>query len=98
MPGHTRTIYSRRQRMASGQYDTPLADFLDRLPDYFNQYQQNQLAIGRQQLQEQRYQDSVERQDRIDVENQKRYETSQALAAKAVEESNKRFKIQQENL
>ena len=98
MPGHTRTIYSRRQRMAPGQYDTPLADFLDRLPDYFNQYQQNQLAIGRQQLQEQRYQDSVERQDRIDVENQKRYETSQALAAKAVEESNKRFKIQQENL
>ena len=66
MPRHTRTIYSRRQRMAPGQYDTPLADFLDRLPDYFNQYQQNQLAIDRQKLADKRYQDSVERQDRID--------------------------------
>jgi hypothetical protein len=98
MPGHTKTIYSRRQRRAPGQYDTPLADFLDRLPDYVNQFQQNQLAIGRQKLQEQRYQDSIARQNRLDVENQKRYETSQALAAKAVEESNKRFKIQQENI
>jgi len=69
MPRHTRTIYSRRQRMAPGQYDTPLADFLDRLPDYFNQYQQNQLAIDRQKLADKRYQDSVERQDRIEKKN-----------------------------
>tara|TARA_R100000655_G_scaffold106357_1_gene155560 strand:- start:439 stop:1362 length:924 start_codon:yes stop_codon:yes gene_type:complete len=66
MPGHTRTIYSRRQRMASGQYDTPLADFLDRLPDYFNQYQQNQLAIDRQKLAEKRYDDAIERQKTLD--------------------------------
>ena len=69
MSGHTRTIYSRRQRMAPGQYETPLADFLDRLPDYINQFQQNQLAIGRQQLADKRYQDSVERQDRIEKKN-----------------------------
>ena len=55
--------------MAPGQYETPLADFLDRLPDYFNQYQQNQLAIDRQKLAEKRYQDSVERQDRIEKKN-----------------------------
>ena len=61
MANGPRTIYSRRQRMAPGQYDTPLADFLDRLPDYVNQFQQNQLAIGRQKLQAQRYQDSVRR-------------------------------------
>tara|TARA_X000001388_G_scaffold75849_1_gene71630 strand:+ start:6176 stop:7912 length:1737 start_codon:yes stop_codon:yes gene_type:complete len=58
MPGHTRSIYSRRQRMAPGQYDNPLADFLDRLPDYFNDYQRNQLALERQQLADKRYDDS----------------------------------------
>ena len=63
MPRHTRTIYSRRQRMAPGQYDTPLADFLDRLPDYFNQYQQNQLAIDRQRLAEKRYDDAIKQQN-----------------------------------
>tara|TARA_R100000995_G_scaffold67644_1_gene36256 strand:+ start:753 stop:2606 length:1854 start_codon:yes stop_codon:yes gene_type:complete len=68
MANGPRTIYSRRQRMAPGQYDTPLADFLDRLPDYVNQFQQNQLAIGRQKLQEQRYQDSISRQNRLDAE------------------------------
>tara|TARA_R100000353_G_scaffold173927_1_gene140922 strand:+ start:1757 stop:2974 length:1218 start_codon:yes stop_codon:yes gene_type:complete len=98
MPGHTRSIYSRRQRMAPGQYDNPLADFLDNLPGYINQFQQNQLALGRQQLQEQRYQDSIARQNRLDAENQKRYETSQALAAKAVEENNRRFEIQREDI
>ena len=57
MPGHTKTIYSRRQRMAPGQYETPLADFLDRLPDYINQFQQNQIAIGRQQLVDKKYEE-----------------------------------------
>ena len=52
--------------MAPGQYDTPLADFLDRLPDYFNQYQQNQLAIDRQKLAEKRYDDAIERQKTLD--------------------------------
>ena len=46
-----RSIYSRRQAQAPGTYETPLADFLDALPQYVNQYQQNK-------LQEQRYNDS----------------------------------------
>ena len=45
-----RSIYSRRQAQAPGTYETPLADFLDALPQYVNQYQQNK-------LQEQKYQD-----------------------------------------
>mgnify|MGYP003114003911 CR=1 FL=1 len=62
MANGPRSIYSRRQRMAPGQYDNPLADFLDNLPGYVNQFQQNQLALGRQQLQEQMYQDSQKQQ------------------------------------
>lgn len=77
MANGPRSIYSRRQRMAPGQYDNPLADFLDNLPGYVNQFQQNQLALGRQQLQEKRYEDSITRQNKLDVENQKRYEKAQ---------------------
>jgi hypothetical protein len=58
MPGHTRSIYSRRQRLGPDRFDNPLADFLDRLPDYFNDYQRNQLALERQQLADKRYEDS----------------------------------------
>jgi len=50
MANGRRSIYSRRQAQAPGSYDTPLADFLDAIPGYINQYQQNK-------LQEQRYQD-----------------------------------------
>jgi len=57
MANGPRSIYSRRQRMAPGQYDNPLADFLDNLPGYVNQFQQNQLALGRQQLAEKRYEE-----------------------------------------
>ncbi len=57
MANGPRSIYSRRQRMAPGQYDNPLADFLDRLPDYFNDYQRNQLALERQQLADKRYEE-----------------------------------------
>ena len=64
MPGHTRSIYSRRQRLGPARFDNPLADFLDRLPDYVNQFQQNQLALDRQQLQEQRYIDARNREDK----------------------------------
>tara|TARA_Y100001937_G_scaffold123916_1_gene187704 strand:- start:4094 stop:5251 length:1158 start_codon:yes stop_codon:yes gene_type:complete len=77
MPGHTRSIYSRRQRTAPGQFDNPLADFLDRLPDYFNDYQRNQLALGRQQLADKRYEDSQKRQARMDEENKRRYDLQQ---------------------
>ena len=58
-----RSIYSRRQSMPAGTYETPLADFLDALPQYINQYQQNQLALQRQQLMDTRYEDSVKRQE-----------------------------------
>ena len=72
MANGPRSIYSRRQRMAPGQYDTPLADFLDALPGYVNQFQQNQLALGRQQLADKRYEDSIKRQrDRDDYSKRK---------------------------
>ena len=45
MANGRRSIYSRRQSMPAGTYDTPLADFLDALPQYINQYQQNQLRM-----------------------------------------------------
>ena len=73
MPGHTRSIYSRRQRTAPGQFDNPLADFLDALPGYVNQFQQNQLALGRQQLAEKRYEEDRDyrrRQERRAIDQQ----------------------------
>ena len=45
MANGRRSIFSRRQSLAPGSYDTPLADFLDALPQYVTQYQQNQLKI-----------------------------------------------------
>jgi hypothetical protein len=63
VPGHTRSIYSRRQRLGPARFDNPLADFLDRLPDYFNDYQRNQLALERQQLADKRYNDQQEQQE-----------------------------------
>jgi hypothetical protein len=77
MANGPRSIYSRRQRLGPASYETPLADFLDRLPDYFNDYQRNQLALERQQLADKRYEDSITRQNKLDVENQKRYEKAQ---------------------
>tara|TARA_R100001082_G_scaffold110296_1_gene89832 strand:- start:143 stop:1777 length:1635 start_codon:yes stop_codon:yes gene_type:complete len=77
MANGPRTIYSRKQRLAPGQYETPLADFLDRLPELYNRYQQNKLALERQQLAEKRYQDSIARQNRLDAENQQRYVAEQ---------------------
>ena len=47
MANGRRSIYSRRQSMPAGTYDTPLADFLDALPQYVTQYQQNQLQLQR---------------------------------------------------
>ena len=73
MANGPRSIYSRRQRMAPGQYDNPLADFLDNLPGYVNQFQQNQLALGRQQLAEKRYEEDRayrQRQEERAVEQQ----------------------------
>ena len=58
MANGPRSIYSRRQRLGPASYETPLADFLDRLPDYFDQYQRNKLALDRQKLADKRYEDS----------------------------------------
>ena len=51
-----RSIYSRRQSMPAGTYETPLADFLDALPQYINQYQQNQLRMKQ-------YEDTVKQRE-----------------------------------
>jgi hypothetical protein len=90
MANGPRSIYSRRQRMASGQYDNPLADFLDNLPGYVNQFQRNQLELGKQQLADKRYEDDkAYRDERVRVED-KRYEEAQRVArANKKEEQNK---------
>ena len=46
-----RSIFSRRQSLAPGSYDNPLADFLDALPDYFNQY--STMTSAKKSLQQQ---------------------------------------------
>ncbi len=90
MANGPRSIYSRRQRMAPGQYDNPLADFLDNLPGYVNQFQRNQLELGKQQLADKRYEDDkAYRDERVRVED-KRYEEAQRVArANKKEEQNK---------
>jgi len=60
--------------MAPGQYETPFADFLDRLPGLVNQYQQNKLAQQRQDLADKRYEDQIryrDRQERRAIDRQK---------------------------
>jgi hypothetical protein len=76
--------------MAPGQYDNPLADFLDNLPGYVNQFQRNQLELGKQQLADKRYEDDkAYRDERVRVED-KRYEEAQRVArANKKEEQNK---------
>jgi len=49
--------------MPAGTYDNPLADFLDAIPGYVNQYQQNQLQLNKQALQEKRYDDAIKQRD-----------------------------------
>jgi len=78
-----RSIYSRRQSMPAGTYETPLADFLDALPQYINQYQQNQLALQRQKLAEQRY------QDEIDYRNERNRIADERYNADLLREKNK---------
>jgi hypothetical protein len=63
--------------MAPGQYDTPLADFLDALPGYVNQFQQNQLALERQELADKRYEDSQQIAKSQREEEQRRYDKLQ---------------------
>jgi hypothetical protein len=51
-----RTIYSADQASPS-TYDTTFEDFLNSLPQYVNQFQENQIKLGRQQLEDKRYED-----------------------------------------
>lgn len=87
MPGHTRSIYSRRQRLGPARFDNPLADFLDRLPDYFNDYQRNQLALERQQLADKRYEDSQRIAKEQRDKEQIRYDKAQDDKDKAIRKS-----------
>ena len=84
MANGIRTIYSPRQRMAPGQYESPLADFLDNLPGYISQFQQNQLALGQQQLEDKRYEDAVARQARLDALGEQRYTAEQQAQHKKI--------------
>ena len=94
MANGPRSIYSRRQRMAPGQYDNPLADFLDNLPGYVSQFQQNQLALGKQQLADKRYEDDkAYRDERVMVED-KRYEEAQRIARASKKEEQSRYRRQ----
>jgi hypothetical protein len=48
--------------LGPARYDNPLADFLDRLPDYYSQFQRNELALKQQDLMNKRYDDSQKQQ------------------------------------
>ena len=62
MANGPKSIYSRRQRLGPARFDNPLADFLDRLPDYYSQFQRNELALKQQDLMNKRYEDSQKQQ------------------------------------
>jgi hypothetical protein len=62
MANGPRSIYSTRQRLGPARYDNPLADFLERLPDYYSQFQRNELALKQQDLMNKRYEDSQKQQ------------------------------------
>ena len=87
MANGPRSIYSRRQRLGPASYETPLADFLDRLPDYFNDYQRNQLALERQQLADKRYEDSQRIAKEQRDKEQIRYDKAQDDKDKAIRKS-----------
>ena len=63
MANGPRSIYSRRQRLGPARFDNPLADFLERLPDYYSQFQRNELALKQQDLMNKRYEDSQKQQE-----------------------------------
>lgn len=72
MANGVRTIYSPRQRMAPGQYETPLADFLEKVPNYILQFEEMKLARDK-------YEDSVNRQNRLDNEAKSQREYTNEL-------------------
>ena len=87
-----RSIYSRRQSLAPGSYDNPLADFLDALPDYFNQYQQNQLA-------QKRYQDEIDyRNERNRIADERYNQEQIRLQQEREYNKNRQIKLDQANV
>ena len=87
-----RSIYSRRQSMPAGTYETPLADFLDALPQYINQYQQNQLA-------QKRYQDEIDyRNERARVADERYNQEQIRLQQEREYNKNRQIKLDQANL
>ena len=88
-----RSIYSARQSSPS-TYDTSFADFLDSIPQLVGQYQQNKLALEKQELADKRYEDSVARQTALDEQNKKRYEEQQERLREQSNRENYRFAIE----
>jgi len=88
-----RSIYSREQRLAPGTYENPLADFLNSLPDYINEFQQNQLKLGRQQLEDKRYEDALTATKAQRIEEQKRYNQEQTRLAQKTAYDKSRQKV-----
>ena len=98
MSNGIRTIYSRKQRIAPGQYETPIADFLDRLPGLVNQYQQNQLAQQRQDLADKRYEDQIKYRDRQERRAIERQKIQDERFAQAQQLSKERFDLQRKDI
>jgi hypothetical protein len=89
MANGRRSIYSRRQAQAPGSYDTPLADFLDAIPGYVNQYQQNK-------LQEQKYQDERDyRTERNRIADQRYNQEQLRLQQEREYTKNRQIKLDQ---
>ena len=86
-----RSIYSSRQAMAPGTYETPVADFLDKLPGYIQDFQKNQLELGKLQLLNKRYDNEQEYIKERDKLADARYIAEQKIKANAVDENRKRY-------
>jgi len=89
-----KSIYSSRQALAPGAYDNPLADFLDALPVYISQYQQNKLK-------EKRYDDEKEYREARDAIADSRFSDAQDIEKARRIEEQKRYeakKTRQEGL
>ena len=103
-----RTIYSADQASPS-TYDTTFADFLDRIPQLIGGFQENQIKLGRQQLEDRRYEDEKEfRQDKYEdtlaqrkIENarqRKEFEAGQAERKRRKAEADRKHDLEEDKL
>ena len=103
-----RTIYSADQASPS-TYDTTFADFLDRIPQLIGGFQENQIKLGRQQLEDRRYEDEKEfRQDKYEdtlaqrkIENarqRKEFEARQAERKRRKAEADRKHDLEEDKL